>query len=841
MLKYIFVTSCSKQGYEQYGRRMLLGYKNNMPHECILVCFVEGWTPDVEASNIWYFDLNKDTEHVAWKERHKNNLQAHGHGVANGAPVVDYRWQCVRFSNKVAALTSFDLPSSQWRIWLDMDIIFEKPIPITFFDALLGDDNTTVAHYIGRPPAVWHTSELGFAAYNTKTEDTKQFLHDFRHCYLSDQVFTLQETHDSFVFDRIREHYESQGCKFHDIAAGLQEFHPWPHTILGQYMTHLKGPTAKTAAEQLGSAKAIDIKVHNIETGKRNRKVTSFNAPKLTDGKTDTITFANGCKNRYEQLNNIIMFVKPKVVLEVGTFKGDRAIEMCKVMTNQGQNVHYIGFDVFEDGTPEFNKQEMNGKGNSVYQDVIAKLTQFQTLTEGKFTFELFRGKTCDTLAHMNLGATDFVFIDGGHSVETIAGDYEALKDAKVIVFDDFYLDGVDTKKFGCNEIVNKIPHTLLPMAEKQPPGIVVAMALTGTDILDKLSNKITHAEIQKNPKNDKGMRIKTRNCVPDDIIHRNIRYSATYAKEAKIKQKNLVSYAPPILKPTDDILLFIGGGDSVLDPNNTQYNKNWDAIRNHASFGTKILAVKTSYDVVIAKGIVPWGCLLLDPRDHVADKIQHPHKDTVYFIASMCDKSTWDKFAGGGYKCVGYHAGVLAGEDKIVAELYDKFIMVHGGTTAGFRGLSLMYTLGFRNYVFAGFDSSYENKPVKTHGRSEKPATQVHVHGKDFWTDPELVAQSQDMEMLSKHLPAVKIRYLGNGMLQHANDTLQTMLQQQFGAREKAVLQLLPYVQSLQNKQDLNEALTIESAMSFLQERKKLIDDTVALQGTLQQWLGKQ
>ena len=49
----------------------------------------------------------------------------------------------------------------------------------------------------------------------------------------------------------------------------------------------------------------------------------------------------------------------------------------------------------------------------------------------------LVRGNTRETLKPIS---ADFVYIDGGHSIETIQGDYDALKSSPVIVFDDFYI-----------------------------------------------------------------------------------------------------------------------------------------------------------------------------------------------------------------------------------------------------------------------------------------------------------------------------------------------------------------------------------------------------------------
>ena len=47
---------------------------------------------------------------------------------------------------------------------------------------------------------------------------------------------------------------------------------------------------------------------------------------------------------------------------------------------------------------------------------------------------KLHRGFTHETLKYKKY---DFVYIDGGHSYDTVKHDYEKVKDSKVILFDD--------------------------------------------------------------------------------------------------------------------------------------------------------------------------------------------------------------------------------------------------------------------------------------------------------------------------------------------------------------------------------------------------------------------
>ena len=79
---------------------------------------------------------------------------------------------------------------------------------------------------------------------------------------------------------------------------------------------------------------------------------------------------------------------------------------------------------------------------------------------------QLFKGNTRDTLAAFN-EPVDFVWLDGGHSIETIRSDWENVKrvlaPGAVVFFDDYYTGPIDTDTMGCNRIVSELSHQVLP------------------------------------------------------------------------------------------------------------------------------------------------------------------------------------------------------------------------------------------------------------------------------------------------------------------------------------------------------------------------------------------
>lgn len=159
--------------------------------------------------------------------------------------------------------------------------------------------------------------------------------------------------------------------------------------------------------------------------------------------------------------------------MEIGTNKGASAEIICREALKYHDKVHYIGYDLFEDATVETDAREGNGKSHGVEAQVRERLSKIEGLT-----FELVRGDTRKTL-HGTENDVDFVFIDGGHSVETIRGDYEAVKNSRLIVFDDYYTEGADLSKVGCNSVLEGVPHEVLP-AQDNSKGLGIRFAVVG-------------------------------------------------------------------------------------------------------------------------------------------------------------------------------------------------------------------------------------------------------------------------------------------------------------------------------------------------------------------------
>lgn len=161
---------------------------------------------------------------------------------------------------------------------------------------------------------------------------------------------------------------------------------------------------------------------------------------------------------RYMNLLILIIFYKPKTILEIGVYNGLRAkqmIEAAKIYNNQ---IIYYGFDLFENFYKEKNilfkelsKNPLKKKDIMSFLSSVCKVFLFKGNT--KKTLEKFTKKKIKI---------DFLFIDGGHSVRTINNDWhyvqKLLHKKSIVVFDDYYLDDKGLiKKFGCNKIIHNL------------------------------------------------------------------------------------------------------------------------------------------------------------------------------------------------------------------------------------------------------------------------------------------------------------------------------------------------------------------------------------------------
>lgn len=160
---------------------------------------------------------------------------------------------------------------------------------------------------------------------------------------------------------------------------------------------------------------------------------------------------------RYANLFRTIRARRCRHLVEVGVWDGRHARMMIETaaLNWPRAKVSYTGFDLFEALSDAELKAEFSKRPPPI-ADVRARLAA----TGAAIT--LVPGNTRETLpaAAATLRDTDFVYLDGGHAVETIASDWAAVASfatpATTIILDDYYVDPApELAGLGCQSLVD--------------------------------------------------------------------------------------------------------------------------------------------------------------------------------------------------------------------------------------------------------------------------------------------------------------------------------------------------------------------------------------------------
>ena len=162
---------------------------------------------------------------------------------------------------------------------------------------------------------------------------------------------------------------------------------------------------------------------------------------------------------RYVNLFRTIYEHRCRSIVEIGTWNGIHAEQMIRVAAahTDVESIRYVGFDLFEGLTEEQLRLEYS-KRPPTFEEV------FRRLKETGAEVTLHAGNTRETLpkASEELRRADLVFIDGGHSIETITADWDAVRRGMgphtTVVFDDYYPEHrAELQGLGCQTIIDAL------------------------------------------------------------------------------------------------------------------------------------------------------------------------------------------------------------------------------------------------------------------------------------------------------------------------------------------------------------------------------------------------
>jgi len=263
-MKISVVTTFHKAGYDTYGKRMIETFLKNWPSEITLYVYAEDCEVTEAAPNLIVKDLIKSSPELKsfktiWKDVPKAN------GDVSNDPVRSrrkdsgkgFKWDAVRFAHKVYSIFACAQESnSDMLLWMDADTICHSPITILDLERLCPADRDIC--FLGRRGKY---TECGLYALNLQKPATQMFLKRFQHYYddAENGIFTLEEWHDSFVFDAVR---KTVALNELDWSSHLitGEGHPLINSEWGAYLDHLKGDR-----KTMGRSKLSDLKVKRTE------------------------------------------------------------------------------------------------------------------------------------------------------------------------------------------------------------------------------------------------------------------------------------------------------------------------------------------------------------------------------------------------------------------------------------------------------------------------------------------------------------------------------------------------------------------------------------------------
>lgn len=233
------VTTFARRHWDSHARDMVTSFDKFWSKDFELHCYVnggfDGIPRDVFPRVTFHDHYKRDPELWEFIRRYEDVTK----------PLIwldgryEYRWDVCRFAHKVFALSHAMRTGREPVMWMDADVVMKAPVNLGQF-YFPGHDFA----YLGRQGFAPETGFMWFA-HQDPVEEVKRY-------YTSADVFNEPEWHDGYLWGLVFPHYNS--C---NISAGIEGKHVWPHTFLGEFSEHRKGPARKRAGSDLPDAIAL--------------------------------------------------------------------------------------------------------------------------------------------------------------------------------------------------------------------------------------------------------------------------------------------------------------------------------------------------------------------------------------------------------------------------------------------------------------------------------------------------------------------------------------------------------------------------------------------------------
>ena len=255
-----FVTTCSRDGWAEYGQRFAESFLKCFPPQARLYFYIDFKAP-LRNERVVFRSIPKECRELL--EFHDGLGRfpfARGRQVARSSHEIAHNpslmWNAFKFSFKVFCVQHAVATASEDAIvWIDADTFAFAEIPWSVIEETVPAD--CMVSYLGRARTY---TETGYIGYNLRHPLTLQFINTVVEMYTSGALFSLKEWHDCYIWDSTRLAFEqSFGVNNFNISADCAELdHPFVNCVLGRYLDHMKGFDRKEA----GRSKLTDLKTH---------------------------------------------------------------------------------------------------------------------------------------------------------------------------------------------------------------------------------------------------------------------------------------------------------------------------------------------------------------------------------------------------------------------------------------------------------------------------------------------------------------------------------------------------------------------------------------------------
>lgn len=685
------ITTIGPNGWDTYGRRFAESFMKFWPKkDLVLEVFYHDLEVAPEFPGITFRNLNETASF--------QKLKAALPGAANGPQL--------QYSFKAVALASAVTPDLDWIAFVDADTETFQPVDKPLLEELF-DDNYHLTYLYRKSVA---ESEGSWFAFNLRSVQGASLLADFWGLYDSIEFRHYIKAHDNAILDRLVTLHRAHGLEVKNLAVGALGLDAFHQSMLGAYMVHYKGPNKDTIADP-GMA----------------------------------------CPERYNTLCQIVQQITnqndPKAIniIEVGTWNGSRAVQMAEAAFAAGaKTVTYQGYDTFEEGNDR--AYEGHTKPHATEWIVNKRLQNYAKVVNRSgraFNFRLTKGNTLTTLA----GAAEkvsghLVYLDGGHSYETVKSDYNNLKHIPYIVFDDVVdaadVDGpkrVWTEAPGQKMLINTNDGYGHP-DQKISFGVVVHPGLPRPQLQQQIQVK------------------------PVDSVDKSEQF--VFIKENAAQITNWLGQ----YQAHNMTALLVSAGPTL-----TEF---LPEIRDRQKAGAKVFAVKHAYPILKKAGITPDFTVVLDPRpvDGMSthgvkrtDLFAGVEKGDRFLLATMTHPSVHKLLLSKGGEVLGWHAHTQGTQNANLPE-FQKGLVVGGGTCAATRMPMLAFIMGFRRMEFYGYDFYYAADTDPKTVKQDMLTVGIGSTNKQFWTTGELIAAMQDLGVWCKWMAEnrLTITFHGDG-----------------------------------------------------------------------------